>query len=332
MSETGKPAALRVGRMTSSVGQACFGVLMSSDPIARRFRISHAPTLRSSTPGRSPITISRVACADVEHGLSRSVPVEDAYVANITVIEMLSADISIQGRVMRRGVTPPGGLYLFNFQTDPICNFHSAFDFVRFYISRQALEYLAEDNDVSPGGSLARPPLGAVDPILFNLACAALPALAHAEGASQLFVDYLALAFHAHVLATYAGPCLDIRRARAALSPWQVRTATELIASRLDGKMSIIELARACHLSQSYFSRAFLQTLGMPPHRYLLHRRIDRAKSLMNTGSEPLPVVAKLCGFATQSHFTRVFTAIEGVSPGRWRRRNESTYDDARLN
>lgn len=305
---------------------------MSTDPIAHRFRIGNAPTLRSSTPGRSPITISRIACNELEHGPSRSVPVEDSYVASIAVTDLMSADISIHGRVVRRGGTPAGGLYLFNFQTDPICNFHSAFDFVRFYISRHALEYLARDRDRPPHGSLARPAFGSADPILFNLALAALPALDHVEGASQLFVDYLALAFHAHILSIYAGPCLDLRRARAALSPWQVRTATELIASRLDGKMSIIELARACHLSQSYFSRAFLQTLGMPPHRYLLHRRIDKAKMLLNSGDEPLPVIAMRCGFATQSHFTRVFTAIEGISPGRWRRRSESMDDDTRLN
>ncbi|WP_170843663.1 AraC family transcriptional regulator [Luteibacter sp. UNCMF331Sha3.1] len=244
--------------------------------------------------------------------------------ANITVMEMLSADISLNGYVKRRGPTPPGGLYLFNFQTDPLCNFHTAFDFVRFYISRATLEGIAYEAGMPVTGSLARPELGAVDPVLFNLAKAALPALENIDSASQLFIDYLCLAFHTHVICNYTGPCRDISRTRPGLAPWQVRTATELISAGLDGKVSIDELASACNLSQSYFSRAFLQTLGMPPHRYLLHRRVDRAKALLSLEDRPLLEIALLCGFATQSHFTRVFTAVEGVSPGRWRRRAAS--------
>jgi AraC family transcriptional regulator len=294
---------------------------MSEDAIAHRFRVQNAPTLQSSMPLQSPVTISHLACNDPEHGASRSVAVEDAYVASVAIADLLSAEISIHGRTVRRGGAPEGGLYLFNLQTDPICHFHSPFDFVRFYMSRKALETLAREAGVPVTGSLSRPDFGAVDPILFNLAQAALPALNHTDSASQLFVDYIALAFHAHIMSRYSGPCLDLRRTRPGLAPWQTRVATELIDMQLHGKTSIGELARACRLSQSYFSRAFLRTLGMPPHRYLLYRRVDRAKALLGDASLSLPEIAMQCGFASQSHFTRVFTSIEGISPGRWRRR-----------
>jgi len=276
--------------------------------------------LTSSTPARSPVTISRVRCDEPGHGSSRSPPVEDAYAASISVGDLISADVRLQGKLVKRGGAPASGLYLFNLQTDPIVFFHSSFDFVRFYISRATLEELSRDAGAPMPGSLTRPEFGALDPVLYNLALAMLPALARPDEPNQLFVDHIALAFHAHLLSTYAGPCRDVVRTRAGLAPWQVRVTTDMIASRLEGKISIAELAEACSLSQSHFSRAFLRTLGVPPHRWLLDRRIDRARDLISHGLLPLNDVAKACGFANQSHFTRVFVALTGTPPGKWRR------------
>ncbi|MET0937410.1 MAG: AraC family transcriptional regulator [Luteibacter sp.] len=293
---------------------------MSTSEIAERFRLKTLPTLRSSMPPRARITISRVRCDESEHGASRSPPVEDAYAASIAIADLVSADVQLHGRTVKRGGAPASGLYLFNLSSDPIVFFHSPFDFVRFYISRSALDELSRDAGALLPGSLTRPDFGALDPILFNLALAMLPALERPDEPNQLFVDHVALAFHAHLVLNYAGPCRDVTRSRAGLAPWQTKLATEMIASRLDGKLSIAELATACALSQSHFSRAFLHTLGVPPHRWLLDRRVDRAKELITGGDMPLADVARACGFANQSHFTRVFVGLTGMPPGKWRR------------
>ena len=71
----------------------------------------------------------------------------------------------------------------------------------------------------------------------------------------------------------------------------------------------------------SHFERAFRQTTGMPPHQWLTKHRVERAKALLSLGSLELAEIAEACGFADQSHFTRVFSRCEGVTPGRWRRR-----------
>lgn len=293
---------------------------MNTADVAHRFRLPNVPTLSSSTPARSPITISRVRCDEAGHGASRSPPVEDAYVASIAISDLHSADVWLLGKQVRRGGSAASGLYLFNFQTDPIVFFHSPFDFVRFYISRASLEELSRDAGAPLTGSLSRPEFGSLDPVLYNLALAMLPALDRPGEPNQLFVDHISLAFHAHLVLNYAGPCRDVGRGRPGLAPWQTKVATEMIAARLDGKLSIAELASACALSQSHFSRAFLQTLGVPPHRWLLNRRVDRAKELMSAGTLPLNDVAKACGFSTQSHFTRVFMGLTGTPPGKWRR------------
>ena len=88
----------------------------------------------------------------------------------------------------------------------------------------------------------------------------------------------------------------------------------------LDGDISVMVLARACGLSTKHFSRAFRQSTGLPPHQWLLQRRIDKAKQLLRDSRSPLAEVAADCGFADQSHFTRVFTRAVGISPGQWRR------------
>lgn len=58
----------------------------------------------------------------------------------------------------------------------------------------------------------------------------------------------------------------------------------------------------------------------MAPHRCLTGLRIEEAKALLAQPHLPLADIALICGFGDQSHFTRVFGQIVGVSPGAWRR------------
>jgi AraC family transcriptional regulator len=59
--------------------------------------------------------------------------------------------------------------------------------------------------------------------------------------------------------------------------------------------------------------------MGMPPHRFLLGKRVGRAMELLVHTDQSLGEIAAACGFADQSHLTRVFSRTVGVSPGRWR-------------
>ncbi len=98
----------------------------------------------------------------------------------------------------------------------------------------------------------------------------------------------------------------------------------EVLSENLDGEVSVAALARECGLSLSYFTRAFRTSTGVPPHRWLMHRRIDKAKDLLRNPNQSLSDIALTCGFADQSHFTAAFTRIVGASPGAWRRTRKS--------
>lgn len=84
--------------------------------------------------------------------------------------------------------------------------------------------------------------------------------------------------------------------------------------------MPLKDVARECRLSVSHFSRAFRRTTGVAPHNWLLTHRVDVAKETLRNTQLSLSEVALVCGFADQSHLTRVFTSMVGVSPGAWRR------------
>ncbi len=84
-----------------------------------------------------------------------------------------------------------------------------------------------------------------------------------------------------------------------------------------------MEAAQQCGLSVSHFARAFKETTGLPPHRWLIRRRVEVAEALLRNSRMSLTEVALTCGFADQSHFTRVFSRVVGISPGAWRRNCE---------
>jgi AraC-like DNA-binding protein len=98
-------------------------------------------------------------------------------------------------------------------------------------------------------------------------------------------------------------------------------TARDLIESRLTERVSLLELARACQTTPLGLLRAFRAAHGMPPHRYQLQRRVEFARQrLRGPAHLELATLAAELGFADQSHFTRVFKSVVGVTPGAYRR------------
>jgi AraC-like DNA-binding protein len=115
---------------------------------------------------------------------------------------------------------------------------------------------------------------------------------------------------------------------KGGLSRWQQKRAVSLMARLDQDAPTVSELAAACRLSSGYFIKAFKQTFGVTPRRWRLLLRIEQTKSLLASNDLSIAEIALVCGFADQSHLTRVFGQIVGVPPARWRRR---CIDDAAL-
>jgi AraC family transcriptional regulator len=113
---------------------------------------------------------------------------------------------------------------------------------------------------------------------------------------------------------------INPRLVRGGLAPWQMRRTAQVLNERLGSKVTLARLAGECGVSVAHFGRAFKQTTGRTPHHWLVEQRVEHAKQLLVTSALPLAEIAATCGFADQSHFTRVFSQLVGSGPGAWRR------------
>ncbi|PVB62489.1 AraC family transcriptional regulator [Labrenzia sp. 011] len=163
---------------------------------------------------------------------------------------------------------------------------------------------------------------GIHDPSIHGLAQALMPVLAHRGSASRLFLDQMGCALLAHLTQRYGGLTYPSAR-RGGLAPWQEERATEFLAAHMTCEIHLEELAAACDLSRSYFNKAFKISFGKSPMRWLAEYRVAKARDLLNTGM-PISEIAVACGFADQSHLTRVFADIMGESPGVWRKARQN--------
>ena len=100
--------------------------------------------------------------------------------------------------------------------------------------------------------------------------------------------------------------------------PWAVACAKQMLADRLIEPPSLEELAAAVNLSPFHFARVFRRATGLPPHAWLKQRRLEQARVLLKTGCTAVTVATQL-GFADQSHLSRQFKQVYGVSPGEYR-------------
>jgi AraC family transcriptional regulator len=109
------------------------------------------------------------------------------------------------------------------------------------------------------------------------------------------------------------------------LASWQLGRAMDFMRAHLSGNISLEQLASVCDLSVSYFARGFKNGTGVPPHRWLVEMRLEKARDLLLNTKTPLAEIAAACGFADQCHLTRTFRRATGDTPGAWRR--ERTID-----
>ena len=135
------------------------------------------------------------------------------------------------------------------------------------------------------------------------------------EPGERLLASSLAQEMINHVLLTQMER-RPILKLKGGLAPHLRRLLTDYIEARLDAPLTLGELAGLTALSEYHFARMFATSFGLPPHRYVLHRRLLRARQLLQHGSLPLGEIALACGFASASHFSNRFRAAFGAAPG----------------
>jgi AraC family transcriptional regulator len=109
-----------------------------------------------------------------------------------------------------------------------------------------------------------------------------------------------------------------IRGSGGRLPRHKLRVVEEYIHAHLDQNIALVDLADVVQLSEFHFARLFKQTTGLPPHQFVIHQRVERAKRLIAEGKFSLAQIAIDVGFSDQSQLNRHFRRLVGVTPKRF--------------
>jgi AraC family transcriptional regulator len=141
------------------------------------------------------------------------------------------------------------------------------------------------------------------------------------EGAdSHLHVDTLTCELTIKLLRDYTTMPASPAWTKAKLSPHKLRRAVQFIDDNLRNELTLSEIAEAVALSPGHFAHAFRNATGVAPHRYVVERRVERAKGLLRNSDLPLTEIAELIGCGSHSHFSVLFHRVVGMTPREFRR------------
>jgi AraC-like DNA-binding protein len=134
-----------------------------------------------------------------------------------------------------------------------------------------------------------------------------------------ILADALNTALAVQVMRRFVDRSALLRAPSNGLSRERLKRVRDYIETHLDDRLTLTDLAGVACLSPYHFSRSFKQAVGVGPQRYVMQRRLERAKTLMRRTNQPLASIAQEAGFVDQSHLTSMFRRETGVTPGRYR-------------
>ena len=174
---------------------------------------------------------------------------------------------------------------------------------------------------VPSGGRVEfRPAYGVGDPLLAQLVATLRDEAGTGTTAGgRLYVESLGITLAAHLARKYAVAAPPSRDQHRAMSASVLRRVLEYIDAYLEADIALDHLAQAAGMNVFAFVRHFKQETGLPPHQYVLRRRIERARALLADTDLSLVEVALRCGFGDQSSFTTTFRRWTRLTPGGYR-------------
>ena len=169
---------------------------------------------------------------------------------------------------------------------------------------------------------LTVPPLDGLDLPPLRAAMAAVDAELTAGGAGgPLAAESLANVLAVQLIRHVSAPREPARRRDGALPRAKLRAVVEYVEEHLDASPTLEQLAAVARLSPYHFARQFKAATGLPPHQYVIARRVERAKQLLQgDGDLSLAEITARAGFSDQSQFSHHFKRVVGATPAQFRR------------
>jgi AraC family transcriptional regulator len=289
--------------------------------LARHWGLEDLPSIVTRSLRGAEIVVSDLRVNKPNGRLSDPLPRDDAYMICLVLRDLPQNSYWEEGREVGRYSLRRGQTAISDLRCEPAGLISQPIHTMLFQLPRAAINALADEINVPRVDELEfQPGVGMFDETIMHLGLSLMPALATPDRVSRLFTDHVTLALATHCAQTYGGMQIVSRPIKGGLAPWQEKRSKEMLAGDLTGATPLHEIAAACGLSVSHFSRAFHKSTGLAPHAWLLQARVESAKAMLRSGGVSLSTIARACGFADQGHFARVFTHRVGLSPGAWRK------------
>lgn len=229
---------------------------------------------------------------------------------------------SLFDRRVGKRVVPPGGIHIIPPDVDFGIDLTGTIHTVHVYVRRAIIEDVAlEMVDGDPAKVEIPSVIVEGDIGLKSLINASAHAVEDTSVGCPMFADYLSRAIAAHLIRGYSNgkPKSGSRPSEGVMSP-ALSKAVEYMTANIDASIKLSDIAEATNRSPSHIARMFRTEMGMPPHRYLISLRVEKARHLLEKTSMSIAEIAFECGFSHQEHLTRLFRRHCGTTPAAYRR------------
>lgn len=182
------------------------------------------------------------------------------------------------------------------------------------------LQQVAEDEcEIDPARYEMQEVFGRPDPQLVTLGKQLVNNLGIEGEAGGMRAEALATQLAVHLLRSYGSASISTLKPIPKLSPRNLQRALDYIDANLREYLSLADVARALSMSPGHFAHAFKESTGLAPHRFVVARRIELAKSLLRDTDLPITQIAHQIGCASHSHFSVIFLRMTGRTPRSFR-------------
>ena len=271
------------------------------------------PPLRQISPRRLRTNGFRVNLLTDPPGV-----VEMAALRNTIVAIHVGA--SVQGSCWRaglahRGTIVHGDIEIIPAHTPSVWEVKEKDTFLAMSISPELIAMVAEELEIDPARVEIKNRFQVRDPQLESIGWALKAEMESGYPSGRLYLDSLAISVATRLVSSHSSVSVEGARPARRMSGRRLKEVLSYIEDNLGRDLSLSEIAGVAGLSVSHFKSLFRESIGLPPHQYLIRRRLERAKTLLGEDKMPISQIAFETGFAHQSHLARHMRRLLGVSP-----------------
>jgi AraC family transcriptional regulator len=224
---------------------------------------------------------------------------------------------SVDGQPQRTGL-PAGSIFLYGDRQLVWHHRSKPSEYVNLELDPVLLQRIAVENGLSAATEVEHRIIFQ-DPTILHVAQLLKAEVVSGGLAGNLYVESLRNLLAVHLLRNHTKSIVQPETEVVHLEGLKLKQLKDYIEDHLAEDLAIATLAALIPISQFHFARVFKAAVGEPPHRYIMQRRIERAKMLLSVTRLSVAEVSYQTGFSNQSHFTSQFRKAIGMTPKQFR-------------